>query len=484
MLTRPKEIDILIGKFNTLGVAGTDAGAALLLAWQTGKAFAEQGAADAGAALDDYNKKTDDLRKKLFLNINGAAPKGDKDKKGGKSAADKAREQAQALREVEMTLAKMTGDLEKVAELEGLEKLDRFTELLKKAGIAGNEAAGYIEKFKEAQGKEVRTEHLQEQLQFYKDLRAIMPAAGAEYAKIREELLALEEAQLRAIGISEEFLAVWREQMELREATDFISGLKLGVQEFTGSLTAAKGAQDLVSTAIGASTDAMTDFFTGAKTAGEAWEDFGDTVIKQLTRMITELYIMKPLMEGLAGMFGAGAGGGGLLSFLGFADGGVFNAPGLNAHLNKIVTKPTVFPFAKGGSIGLMGEAGAEAVMPLHRSSSGELGVTLDSEAFSLMREAVQAMNDKAVNQIRSNSNSTPAQVNIEIVNQSGEPVKAKDAQASTGKNGELNIKMIIDQVDDGLAAKESRGSSRFGSTIRSKSGLNPNATLHRGRGA
>src|SRR5690606_148301 len=38
-----------------------------------------------------------------------------------------------------------------------------------------------------------------------------------------------------------------------------------------------------------------------------------------------------------------------------------------------IVHGPTVFPFAKG--IGLMGEAGPEAIMPLHRGPDGSLGV-------------------------------------------------------------------------------------------------------------
>ena len=38
-----------------------------------------------------------------------------------------------------------------------------------------------------------------------------------------------------------------------------------------------------------------------------------------------------------------------------------------------VVTKPTIFPMARG--MGLMGEAGPEAVMPLKRGSDGKLGV-------------------------------------------------------------------------------------------------------------
>ena len=38
-----------------------------------------------------------------------------------------------------------------------------------------------------------------------------------------------------------------------------------------------------------------------------------------------------------------------------------------------IVNKPTLFPMANG--MGLMGEAGPEAIMPLKRGSNGKLGV-------------------------------------------------------------------------------------------------------------
>jgi phage-related minor tail protein len=49
-----------------------------------------------------------------------------------------------------------------------------------------------------------------------------------------------------------------------------------------------------------------------------------------------------------------------------FAAGGAFT--------NQIVDQPTYFAFAAG--VGLMGEAGPEAIMPLKRGSDGRLGVT------------------------------------------------------------------------------------------------------------
>ena len=65
-----------------------------------------------------------------------------------------------------------------------------------------------------------------------------------------------------------------------------------------------------------------------------------------------------------------------LIGSLGFAaKGGVYNQSGHLDHYAKggIVGKPTLFPFA--GGTGLMGEAGPEAIMPLTRTSNGNLGV-------------------------------------------------------------------------------------------------------------
>ena len=79
-------------------------------------------------------------------------------------------------------------------------------------------------------------------------------------------------------------------------------------------------------------------------------------------------------------LFGAMSGtgtGGGLLGglFKENAKGNVYAKSGIQPFAKGgIVNKPTMFPFAKG--IGLMGEAGPEAIMPLTRGPSGQLGVS------------------------------------------------------------------------------------------------------------
>ncbi len=104
---------------------------------------------------------------------------------------------------------------------------------------------------------------------------------------------------------------------------------------------------------------------------------------------------LKPLEQGIGAVFGQalqGLGGG---SVVPFARGG-------------IVGSPTAFPLG-GGSLGVMGEAGPEAILPLARGPDGRLGVrsgaggggamtvnvtiqTRDAESFMKARSQVAAV--------------------------------------------------------------------------------------------
>ena len=72
------------------------------------------------------------------------------------------------------------------------------------------------------------------------------------------------------------------------------------------------------------------------------------------------------LAQGVAGLVG---------SIMPFADGGVFGAGRVQPFAKGgIVSQATAFPM-RGGTTGLMGEAGPEAILPLSRGPDGRLGV-------------------------------------------------------------------------------------------------------------
>ena len=112
---------------------------------------------------------------------------------------------------------------------------------------------------------------------------------------------------------------------------------------------------------------------------GKGFKDMEDALVNfVMTGKLSFNSLIQTMLAGLARVFIQKA----MVSAVGmmeFAQGGAFSTgSGIHAYSNSIVTKPTLFPFAKG--VGLMGEkAGSpgEAIMPLTRMPSGDLGVQM-----------------------------------------------------------------------------------------------------------
>lgn len=86
------------------------------------------------------------------------------------------------------------------------------------------------------------------------------------------------------------------------------------------------------------------------------------------------------LQQLLPGLFGGGEApvelGGWTDSIAPQALGGAFGPGGVIPFaMGGVVTRPTLFAFGNGGRLGVMGEAGEEAIMPLKRGADGKLGV-------------------------------------------------------------------------------------------------------------
>ena len=99
---------------------------------------------------------------------------------------------------------------------------------------------------------------------------------------------------------------------------------------------------------------------------------FGKNIAHEVYMEFMKISVIKPLTTGLT------SGLSGIFSNLSFnAQGGIYDSPSLSVYSNKVVSTPTLFAFASGGvpNMGVFGEAGSEAIMPLTRTSSGDLGV-------------------------------------------------------------------------------------------------------------
>lgn len=133
---------------------------------------------------------------------------------------------------------------------------------------------------------------------------------------------------------------------------------------------------------VGAFAQNTTDLLVNAAETGKfAFKDFAESLIKDLQRIAIEQAVLSAIglaFGGAGAQVGATAGAG-VRGGTRSAKGNVFGPEGLmrfakgGAFTNQIIRKPTTFRMAKG--MGLMGEAGPEAVMPLTRTASGKLGV-------------------------------------------------------------------------------------------------------------
>lgn len=226
---------------------------------------------------------------------------------------------------------------------------------------------------------------------------------------------------------------------------------------------------------------AFSDMITGTQSVKNAFKSLAtsilkglaDIVAKEASTVFTNAIVKKnssggfnwgSLITGLigaaSGAFGgetlAGVGGEASLASVtpsGGAVAGTFQGVGgINAKGNVFDGMSNVIPFAKGGVVdrptnfkfangtGLMGEAGAEAVMPLGRNSKGELGVKLHNE-------------DK-----QTNDNSSKNTFHVNITVEKGK----NDSPESTGNK-------IAEAFVRSIASQEILRATRTGGTLNRK---------------
>ncbi len=230
----------------------------------------------------------------------------------------------------------------------------------------------------------------------------------AEIVVLEKKLAVLEDLQ-------KQYEDQKKEQMALD--SDWLHGVQKGLQKYLEvTVSASKLADEAVSGAFKSMEDSIVEF---TKTGRLSFSGLIDSMIENLVRLGTQQLVLKPLAEMLMGSTTGGSGGligslagmfgGGTTSASMFASqqagfsaadlagwGGAFakggTPPGISAWRNQIVDKPTFF--AKGGSV--MGEAGPEAIMPLTRTSSGELGVKMSDD--SKPKESSQPVNHFHIN--------------------------------------------------------------------------------------
>lgn len=243
-----------------------------------------------------------------------------------------------------------------------------------------------------------------------------LDSKGAEEAQRR-----LNEVQLQGIERATQLNQV---QTELNYSWEY--GATKAVRSYMDEVTQmAKEVEQMVGKAFKGLEDQMVSVFTTGKFS---FTNMANSIISDMARIVVRQNITGPLAGLLGNLFlsGGRAGGAAPVTDLSTAwspsaKGNVFGsgvqafAKG-GAFTNSIVSRPTLFKFAKG--TGMMGEAGPEAIMPLRRNASGQLGVV----------------------------SAGAGGVNVTVINSAGSDVDVSVASAKKNESG-FDIELLINKT-------------------------------------
>lgn len=211
-----------------------------------------------------------------------------------------------------------------------------------------------------------------------------------------DEQALIERSEARA-------LYVYTEGVARRQAVegDWLTGVSRAWEDYSYSAAnAAQMSASAFTNAFKGMEDALVSF---AMTGKADFKSLANSMIAEIVRMqaraaISGLFggvssgggLLGSIVSGVSSLFGGGgavaaesagiyslttASGydGGGLGLRRHAKGGVYDSPSLSTYRNQVHATPQLFAFANG--LGVFGEAGPEAIMPLTRAPDGNLGV-------------------------------------------------------------------------------------------------------------
>ena len=239
----------------------------------------------------------------------------------------------------------------------------------------------------------------------------LMSQEERQRIEINRQVAAFIKEYAGVLSSEELHAAMTQFRADLEKANSAAFKFQQGLREvFDEAMNVAEAVGEVGVNAVRDLGDAFADFVTTGKAN---FRDFANSVISDLAR----IFAKKALFQGLSLIPGVGSflgltGGGSSAGFsktgfydsitgkgaagpnFGFANGAAFAKNKIVPYaMGGIVNKPTLFQYANGGSgrFGLMGEAGAEAILPLRRGSNGKLGVEASGGAMGNITVNVDA---------------------------------------------------------------------------------------------
>jgi hypothetical protein len=235
------------------------------------------------------------------------------------------------------------------AELERLAAERALNDIIDSLNADGGGGGGAVDDFAES----------------FEQLRMSLDEAYANQKRFAEGQALLNEALRRGVIQSDEYqrlLELLREEYPLVAAA---------ADNFAKSL------ESIGRTMYNTIENSLMSIIDKSKSVGESFREMARTILLEAGRLL----LVRPLLNTLfsfiggSGNIGAGLAAGAMAN----ANGNVFIGGNVIPFARGgVVNSPTYFPMSR-GNVGLMGEAGPEAIMPLRRGPNGQLGVVARS---------------------------------------------------------------------------------------------------------
>ena len=338
---------------------------------------------------------------------------------------------ADAIRDVDIQIANLNGDTAKARILEVNKQVEELTRRLTELGEAPDRVTKKAQELRAALNLQSQIKDAQAAADFYRELAELSGNYGRSQEYV-DQLLSLQADNLiRNVGITRELADEWLRLQKIQNSQEAWAGAYRATQEYFSEATnLAQGFENLTTNAFSSMEDAIVAF---ASTGKLSFSDMVNSMISDLIRLTVRANITGPLAgalgSGLSNLFSDWSTN---IKFNNLADsivagatpsahGNILSGAGISSYSNSIVSEPTLFgfdrltPFARGG---IMGEAGPEAVMPLVRTSGGNLGVRAEGTGKQI--------------------------VNVTVINNAGAQVETNQRQ---NEDGSLDLEIMIDQA-------------------------------------
>ena len=361
------------------------------------------------------------------------------------------------LKEFNKELLQAQGNTKELRTIEIVEAVNEWTTRLKGLGLTETEVTAKTNQLREAMNLQSQIKDAQAAADFYRELAQLSGNYGRSQEYV-DQLLSLQADNLiRNVGITRELADEWLRLQKIQNSREAWAGAYRATQEYFSEATnLAQGFENLTTNAFSSMEDAIVAF---ASTGKLSFSDMVNSMISDLIRLTVRANITGPLAgalgSGLSNLFSDWSTN---IKFNNLADsivagatpsahGNILSGAGISSYSNSIVSEPTLFgfdrltPFARGG---IMGEAGPEAVMPLVRTSGGNLGV-------------------------RAEGVGTSPQINIQVINQTGTDATAEVQQQRNAQGG-IDVVVMLKRE---MASDIARGGV-LDQTIRGRYGVKP----------